>query len=208
MSLEKRKQALAQALQDPEELVRATASKALDRVEGLAMIGEIAEAARNGAEPHRIRAIHFLGYLNTPESTDILLSLLHDPHFDIRVATIKALQNTLPEKALKPLAACLNDPEPSVLHGALETLSHYRDRKVTEYILPHLLNGDPETACSAAEALGRNGDPRAESYLAKALDSSSDPFLRAKAAEALGNLRPSSSHGETRRDGTDDTSER
>ncbi|GBE14005.1 HEAT repeat protein [bacterium BMS3Abin14] len=208
MPLEARKQALARALQDPEELVRAAASMALDRVEGLAMMGEINEAARKGAKPHRIRAIHFLGRLNTPESLDILLSLLHDPHFDIRVATIKALQNTLPEKALMPLVACLNDPEPSVLQGTLETLSRYRDRKVTEYILPHLLNGDPETACSAAEALGRNGDPRAEPYLAKSLESSSDPFLRAKAAEAIGNLRPSAPHEEALQDRRDDASER
>ena len=35
MSLPDRKQALTKALQDPEELVRAAASRALDRVEGL-----------------------------------------------------------------------------------------------------------------------------------------------------------------------------
>ena len=206
MSLEKRRQALANALQDPEELVRSAASRALDRVEGLATIGEIADSARKGDQPHRIRSIHFLGYLDTPESVDVLLSLLDDMAFDIRVATIKALQKTLPERAIMPLAACLNDPEPSVVQGALETLSHYRDPRVTEFILPYLLNGDPETACTAAEALGRNGDPRGEPYLVKALDRSSDPFLRAKAAEALGNIRPSSSLEEPDQDRTEEAS--
>ena len=47
-----------------------------------------------------------------------------------------------------------------------------------------------ETACVAAEALGRSGDPKAEPYLIKILQETADPFLKARTAEALGSLRP------------------
>ena len=190
MSLDSRKQALNKALQDPEELVRSAASRALDRVEGLERMDQIYDTAGKGDKPYRIRAIHFLGYINTKTSVDLVLSFLQDPEPDIRVATVKALQATVPERAFVPLITSLDDPEPSVVQGAMETLSHYRDPRATEFLLPYLASHDVETACVAAEALGRNGDPRSEPHLIKTLAEAPDPFLRTKAAEALGNLHP------------------
>jgi HEAT repeat protein len=190
MAINDRKKALAQSLQDPEEMVRSAASRALDRVEGLERLHDIVETARAGETPVRIRAIHFLAYLNTPEAVDSMLSFLQDQNQDIRVATVKALQARTPERALIPLFACLDDPEISVVQGAIDTLSFYMDPRVTEFILPYLADPDTETASTAAEALGRNGDPRAEPHLISVLSESKDPFLRSKAAEALGNLHP------------------
>jgi HEAT repeat protein len=190
MTLSDRKKALTQALQDQEELVRAAASRSLDRVEGMERLPNIFEAASSGEKPHRIRAIHFLGFLNTAESVDRMLALLQDPEPDIRVATVKTVQVHLPERALIPLLGALEDPDTSVLQAVIETLSHYQDPKITQFLVPLLASPDTETACVAAEALGRNGDPRAESYLIKVLQETAAPFLRAGAAEALGNLRP------------------
>jgi HEAT repeat protein len=190
MTIKTRKQALAQALRDPEELVRSAASRALDRIEGLEKLEQVVEAARSGGKPICIRAIHFLGYLDTAESVDALLSFLQDPEYDIRVAAIKAVQTKLPDKAYAPLLSCLNDPEPSVIQVAMEVLSCFKDQRATEFLLPFLFNKDGEISCTAAEALGRNGDPRAEYPLVKALQQSEDPLLRAKAAEALGRLHP------------------
>lgn len=190
MTLSDRKQALTKALQDSEELVRAAASRALDRVEGLERIKNIFETASSGEKPHRIRAIHFLGFLNTVESLNQVLGFLQDPEADIRVATVKAVQVHLPERALIPLLGALEDPDTSVVQVVIETLSHYRDPKITDFLLPFLTAPDTETACVAAEALGRNGDPKAESALIKVLQGATDPFLRTRTAEALGNLRP------------------
>lgn len=190
MTLSDRKQALTRALQDSEELVRATASKALDRIEGLERLQNIFEAASSGEKPHRIRAIHFLGFLNTAESIDQMLAFLQDPQPDIRVATVKAVQNHLPERALVPLLGALEDPDISVVQMVIETLSHYQDPRITEFLVPLLIGPEPETACVVAEALGRNGDPKAEPHLIKVLQEAANPFLRARTAEALGNLRP------------------
>ncbi|UCF30431.1 MAG: HEAT repeat domain-containing protein [bacterium] len=192
MSIKARKQALAQALQDQEEMVRAAASRALDRVEGLERLDEIGRTAREGDIPLRIRAIHFLGYLNTSEAVESMLAFLQDPNPDIRVSTIKAIQTKTPDRALIPLFACLDDPDASVVQVAIETLSYYRDPRATEFIIPYLTGSNAETACVAAEALGRNGDPSAEPHLIRVLNESDDPFLRSKAAEALGNLNPNS----------------
>jgi len=190
MTLSDRKQSLTRALQDPEELVQAAASKALDRVEGMERLQNIFEAATSGEKPHRIRAIHFLGFLNTAQSVDQMLSFLQDQEPDIRVATVKAAQIHLPERALVPLLGALEDPDISVVQAVIETLSHYQDPKITEFLVHFLIGPHTETACVAAEGLGRNGDPRAEPHLIKVLQETADPFLRAKTVEALGNLRP------------------
>lgn len=190
MSLSDRKQALTRALQDSDELVRAAASRALDRVEGMERLQNIFEAASAGEKPHRIRAIHFLGFLNTAQSIDRMLAFLQDPEPDIRVATVKAVQVHLPERALVPLLGALEDPDASVVQVVIEILSHYQDPRVTDFLLPFLSGPDTETACIAAEALGRNGDPKAESALIKVLQEAADPFLKTRATEALGNLRP------------------
>ena len=190
MTLSDRKKALTQALQDSEALVRAAASRALDRVEGMERLQNIFEAASSGEKPHRIRAIHFLGFLNTAESVDRMLALLQDHEPDIRVAAVKAVQIHLPERALVPLLGALEDPEISVVQVVIETLSHYQDPRITEFLVPFLIGPDTDTASIAAEALGRNGDPKAESHLVTVLQGATDPFLRTRTAEALGNLRP------------------
>jgi len=192
VSLSERKDILKEALQDPDEVVRAAASRALDRIEGMERFENIAQAAALGEKSDRIRAIHFLGFLNTSESVDRMLSFLQDPEPDIRVAAVKAVQLQLPERAFVPLLGTLEDPDPSVIQVVLETLSHYRDPRVTEFLVPFLSTADTETACVAAESLGRNGDPSAEPHLVRILRETADPFLRTRAAEALGNLRPAS----------------
>lgn len=190
MTLTDRKQVLTRSLQDSEELVRAAASRALDRVDGMERMQNIFEAAASGEKPHRIRAIHFLGFLNTDESVDRMLAFLQDPEPDIRVATVKAVQVHLPPRAFVPLLGALEDPDMSVVQVVIETLSHYQDPRITEFLIPFLVGQDTDTACVAADALGRNGDPNAESHLIKTLQQSLDPLLRARTAEALGNLRP------------------
>lgn len=190
MALSDRKKALTLTLQDSEELVKAAASRALDRLEGLERLPAISEAASSGQKPDRIRAIHFLGFLNTDKSVDRMLAFLQDPDPDIRVATVKAVQTYLPERAFVPLLGSLEDPDVSVVQSVIEALSHYRDPRVTEFLLPFLIGSNAETACVTAEGLGRNGDPKAEPYLIKVLQETSNPFLKARTAEALGNLRP------------------
>ena len=190
MTLSDRKQALTRALQDPEEIVRTAASRALDRVEGLERMQAVFESAASGEKPHRIRAIHFLGFLNTDESVDLILTFLQDPEVDIRVATVKAIQTNLPERAMVPLLGALEDPDVSVVQSVIDTLSYYRDPRVTEFLLPFLTSKDTATASVAAESLGRNGDPEAEPHLIRVLQETPDIYLRVQAAEALGNLRP------------------
>ncbi len=190
MSLSERKEVLVKALQDPEDAVRTAASRALDRVEGLERLGYIARTAAEGDKPDRLRAIYFLGFLNTPESVEKMLTFLLDPEPDIRVAAVKAIGLHLPERSFIPLLGALEDPNPSVIQVVMETLSLFRDPRITEFILPFLQGEDTETACVAAKSLGRNGDPSAEPHLLKILKETNDPFLKTKIVEALGNLLP------------------
>jgi len=190
MALSDRKQALSRALQDPEKTVKAAASRALDRLEGMERLQDIFQAASSGEKPHRIRAIHFLGFINTDASVDRMLAFLQDPEPDIRVATVKAIQTHLPERAFVPLLGALEDPDIIVVQSVIEALSYYRDPRVTEFLLPFLASQHPETACVTAESLGRTGDPAAEPHLIRILQQATDPFLKVTAAEALGNLRP------------------
>ena len=190
MTLSDRKQALSKVLQDPEETVRAAASRALDRLEGIERLQDIFETASSGDKPHRIRAIHFLGFLNTDASVDRMLAFLQDPEPDIRVATVKAIQTHLPKRAFVPLLGALEDPDIIVVQSVIEALSYYRDPRVTEFLLPFLTSQHAETACVTAESLGRTGDPAAEPHLIRTLQQATDPFLKFSVAEALGNLRP------------------
>ena len=190
MPLIERKEVLRETLKDPVEVVRAAASRALDRIEGLERFEDITRAATSEGKPERIRAIHFLGTLNTDDSIDKILSFLQDPEPDIRIASVKALQLHLPGRALVPLLGALEDPDASVVQVVMEALSYFRDPRVTEFLLPFLSGQDTETACIAAESLGRNGDPSSEPHLIRVLREAEDPFLRTRAAEALGNLYP------------------
>ncbi len=190
MSIETRKKTLTAILHDPDDLVRSSASRALDRVEGMERTAQIAADASKADKTGKIRAIHLLGQLDTTEAVDRMLAFLQDPEPDIRVAVTQAVQVKLPKRAFVPLAACLDDPDSSVVQSVLTTLSFFRDQRATEFILPFLDGPDPETAAVAAEALGRNQDPRAEEALTRILHGTGDHFLRARAAEALGNLLP------------------
>lgn len=189
MSLEDRKKALTPLLGDPEETVRLAASRALDHIQALEHLGNLATAAMGGEKSRRLRAIHLLGDLSHEGAVQALLALLGDPDADIRVSAVRAFRRRLPPRALVPLAACLDDPNNSVVTAALETLSLYHNDTVTELILPSLGSPDPETASAAAEALARNGDPAAEAPLIARISSAPDPYLRARIAEAIGNLR-------------------
>ncbi len=190
MSLSERKEVLKKALQDPEESVRTAASAALDRIEGMERLGNIAQTAAGGETAARIRAIYFLGSQNIPESVEKVFPFLQDPEPDIRVAAVKAIGLHLPERAFIPLLGALEDPDPSVVQAVMETLSFFRDPRTTEFILPFLHGQDIETACVAAKSLGRSGDPSAQPHLVKVLQEAPDPLLKARAAEALGNLLP------------------
>jgi HEAT repeat protein len=189
MPIADRKQALLPLLADPEESVRAAASRALDQVQGLEHLGNLATAAMSGDKSRRLRAIHLLGDLPHEGAVQTLLSLLGDSDADVRVTAVRALRRRLPPRGLVSLASCLDDPNPSVVAAALETLAMYQDERVTELILPTLASPDPEKAAAAADALGRHGNPAAEPRLVERLASAADPYLKSRIAEALGNLR-------------------
>ncbi len=189
MPTETRKKALIPLLADPEETVRAAASRALDQVQGLEHLGNLATSAMSGDKSRRLRAIHLLGDLPHEGAVQALLSLLGDADADVRVTVVRALRRRLPPRAMVPLASCLDDPILPVVAAALETLAMYRDDRVTELILPTLASPDPEKAAAAAAALGRNGNPAAEPHLVERLATAADPYLKSSLAEALGNLR-------------------
>jgi HEAT repeat protein len=189
LSLESRKKALTPLLIDPEEMVRAAASRALDHVQGMEHLGNLAMSAMGGEKSRRLRAIHLLADLANDGAVQTLLSLLGDADPDIRVTAVRGLRRRLPTRAIIPLAGALDDPHPSVVAAALETLSQYQDDRVTELIVPTLGSPDPETAGAAADALGRNGNPAGEPHLIERLTGAADPWLRSRIAEAIGNLR-------------------
>jgi HEAT repeat protein len=195
MSLSDRKKALEKALQDPEETVRRAVSAAIDRIEGMERLGNLARTASAGEKSDRIRAIYLLGSQNTAESLEKVLPFLQDPEPDIRVAAVKAIGLHLPERAFIPLLGALEDPEQSVIQAVLETLSFFRDPRTTDFFLPFLQGQDIETACVAAKSLGRSGDPSAQPHLVKILEETRNPFLKIRAAEALGNLLPDPDQG-------------
>ena len=118
------------------------------------------------------------------------VALTYFSHPEEGEATVKAIQIRLPDRALVPLLGALEDPDVSVVQLVIETLSHYQDPRITDFLVPFLSSRDTETASFAAQALGRNGDPKAEPALINILQETLDPFLKLKTAEALGNLRP------------------
>ncbi len=182
-----RREALRNALNDPEERVRQAAAESLEQIELLGELEQLLRQAVEGARGERVKALFALEKARSERVYPVLLQALEDEDADLRAAAVQVLGRRHHPSTLKAVLKCLKDPEPAVRVHAAMALGAFGDRRLIPYLAAVLKARDDALVCAAIDSLARIGDPDAEEHLLTALQ---DPRskVRAAAATALGQL--------------------
>lgn len=143
---------------------------------------------QNSSEHVRKDAIRVLGKMATPESIQILLSLLGDASSTIRAQAIAALGRS-GEKNIKEALYCLiGDETMEVRIAVANALGLLHDEDAGDLLLGALEDRTPEVRGAAAEALG---NIRYKKALKRLIGHAADPdwFVRYNSIIALGKLK-------------------
>ncbi len=184
---EERMAALRLALRDPEPSVRASAARAIERVESRCDVARLLENLEGGDKLARLNAIHGLGALGDSAGLPALVRALRDPIEDIRAAAVRALGELRAERTLDPLVERLDDPSPLVRRHAIEALGRFGDRRAAGVLRLLLAEPDVEILREVLRALGACHDPTAEPDITRCAQHA-DAGVRCAAVEALGLL--------------------
>jgi HEAT repeat protein len=130
-----------------------------------------------------------LGRMGNRDSIPSLLSVLLDPHTEIRRAAVEAIGLIGHTWASVPLTVSLRtDPDPAVREAAAYSLGLLGSSRGLRPLLEAVQSDEsPEVRAMASEQVGSLGDPRAVPILLQALDDPS-PEVRYWSAFALGEL--------------------
>jgi HEAT repeat protein len=105
---------------------------------------------------------------------------------DNAIAELKSLDHT---QAIHELAHLLRDPEPSQRSLAVEAMILLDAKRTLEYVLPLLMDNDPEVRWDVCYWLHEFGDQRAVEPLIRVLLNDPDVNVRTEAASVLGASR-------------------
>jgi len=108
----------------------------------------------------RRRASEALVQMGSVAAPGLISSLTHTNE-DVRGAAALTLGRIADVRAVQPLIAALEDPEPQVIQLAVEALSSLRDRRAVEPLIRVLTHESGIVRRQAVEALGDLGDLRA-----------------------------------------------
>ena len=190
-------QALAQALSDRDDKVRAFAasklgelgyrkpvSKWLPEVHAALVVAlgdEVVEVRRAAAQ-----ALGELGQV-IPTSRVHLEGVLEDPSPEVRAAAATALGKLKAKESLWALMRLLKDPEPAVRTAAIYALGNLDEKEVASILARYLKDEDRSVRESAARALGKIKEPATVGPLLAVLNDD-DERVRWYAAASLGEI--------------------
>lgn|GEM_PF-2026617 len=190
-------QALAQALSDRDDRVRAFAAMKLGelgyRKPASKWMPEVHEALvvalSDGVMEVRQRAAQALGELGhlLPTSRLRLEEVLEDPSPEVRAAGATALGKLKAKESLWALMRLLKDEEAAVRAAAIYAVGNLDEKEVAPILARHLQDQDQSVRESAARALGKIKEPATVEPLLAALKDE-DERVRWYAAASLGEI--------------------
>lgn len=159
----------------------------------------VEEAATATAVPSLIRLTHSedwairlymartLSRFNTVEVRDTLLTLLADPHKNVRQAALHGLASIRLDFEVQPICALLRDPDLEVQNQAIETLIVIQHPQTLHHLLEILKDESEYVRRGAVEVLNAVGTTEAIKDLLGALKDQ-DWWVRIRAADALSTI--------------------
>lgn len=166
--------------------VRAAAAHAMGKVKSEAVLEPLFEAVKDKARyVHWIRfhAVLALGDIASPESEEVLISLLSDDYWSMRSYAARALSRLKSPTSVDALVELLKDPHWRVWEEASKALAAVGESAV-ERLIRALKSDHVRTRRKAAWALGKIGSETAVKPLVTAL-SDDEWMVRDEAAVAL-----------------------
>lgn len=178
--------ALAQALKDPEPLVRSRAAFAL-RYSGTQAVDALITALHDPEKQVRISAAHALAINRDRRAIPALISLLGDDE-----TVVKAVQQALARfdaPSLRPLLAEFANPDPAIRLHAMQSIKPSQDPAVIDALLSAAKDADPQVRNAAINKIADSRDLRVHPAISQAL-SDTELTVRLSAATMLLNDEP------------------
>ncbi|MFW5876085.1 MAG: HEAT repeat domain-containing protein [Myxococcota bacterium] len=181
------REALLQALGDPDAGVRTEAAEAAGRVRLKEAVPRLLDWLGDADAGVRTSAARALGEIGAPRAVAPLTRLLGDRQSDVRKAGVAALASIGTPEVVVPLLGRLDDSDTSVRKAAAEALGELGDPQAIVPLMGQLRDDSPEVRQTILAALGNLGNPRATAGLLQGL---ADPDAEARliAIGALGRL--------------------
>ncbi len=176
------------ALQDKEEIVRASAANALGQLKSDTAIQPLIAALQDKEASVRGCAADALGQLKNDTAIQPLIAAFQDKESYVRWSAAKALGQLKSDTAIQPLIAALQDKEASVRTSAADALGQLKSDAAIQPLIAALQDKEEIIRWSAAKVLGQlKGDAAIQPLLSALQDK--EAFARECAADALGQLK-------------------
>jgi len=138
----------------------------------------------------RRMAVEVLGHFCDQDSLQEIETVVHDPHWSVRISAIKALEKIAGTRATQIIVDALNDKDFLVRKQAVIALGTLRDVKTISEIVKQLADNEmKEFACEATLNFGRTALPYLHRFIKR--DSSID--IREMVIDLIGKIGESSS---------------
>ena len=191
MGHEEAREALVDALDDPDPDVRKQAVKALAELGDDDAVERISPLIDDPESKVRERLAKELGETENPAAGDVLVRMLRDESPAVVEESLKSLGDLRYQPALRDVAAFSNSEDLEIAGAAGRALSAMGDEEGTqntmEYLAGFLDADDPEIRSTAVSQIGKLGGPEAVDLLQGALEDP-DPDIRSKAHWYLAEL--------------------
>ncbi len=132
-------------------------------------------------------AARLLRKFDSPQSVQLLLGLLEDPHRTVRYAALEGLGHTRQEISAKSIVPLLRDPDMTVQNKAIETLARVKAPDTVMLLIDILQDPSEYIRRAAVEVLNEVGNEHAIKDLISALRDK-DWWVKVRAADALGHI--------------------
>lgn len=122
-----RKEVLQTALQDENEVIRASAAEAMECLELRGRIAHFIKVLDEGEKTDKLKAIYALGTLRGDDVVKVLLKATEDEIEDVRASAVRALGQFADSRILPNLIECLKDESPIVQRVAIDAIASFKD---------------------------------------------------------------------------------
>jgi hypothetical protein len=186
------REALVDALGDPDPDVRKRAVEALAELGDDDAVGSIAQLIADPDPEVRKQLAEELGSTGNPAGGPVLETLLRDESLDVVEETLKSLADLRYQPALPGIESFARSEDLEIAGAAGRALRALGDEEGTEntieYLARFLDDEEPEVRSVAVSQIGKLGGQSAIDLLERALDDS-DPDIRTKAHWYLAELQ-------------------
>ncbi|MBI5887722.1 MAG: HEAT repeat domain-containing protein [Deltaproteobacteria bacterium] len=185
--MDKRKEILLKALQDPDVELRKIAADSLEKLQVRDRLDAIINKIGSGEMLEKIRAVYALADIKGEKVIAAGAKALKDPSEDVRAAAARVMGSFGDIRVLPHLVEAFKDASSMVVRSALDAFVKYNDSRYIEHLMPLLKNPDAGVVEKALEAVASTGDKRAEEAMIY-FTVKGNPKMKAIALRALGEM--------------------